>query len=131
MKIVGKVHTLGHKMEGENAAGFWSYRTLVVETIDGGSKPRKVAINFFGDRRIGKLNALQVGDIVEVVFELSSREWEGRWFTDVQGYAVTQYQRASSELVPREAVEAQEPPKVVEEITAPTVVELPENDPPF
>lgn len=54
----------------------------MLETHD--SFPRKVKFDFFGDRV--DQYPLEIGDEVTVSFDIESREFNGRWYTDIRGW---------------------------------------------
>ncbi len=57
----------------------WSKATLIVETIT--QYPKKVAISNM--KRAAEFNALPAGTIATFDVELESREYNGRWYTEV------------------------------------------------
>lgn len=66
--------------EGVSKAGrAWKKKEWVLETP--GMYPRRVKFHVFGDR-VDMLN-FEVGKSYAVTFELESREFNGRWYTDV------------------------------------------------
>lgn len=119
MKIMGTVRTVCTKEEGQSANGnFWEKQTLVLNTTAGQKNDIPVAVTFFGERRTAWLKQLKVGQLVEVACAMESREFNGKWFTDVQGYGLTPYQRAGGN------VDAPEP-------QGGTQVQMPVDDPGF
>lgn len=64
---------------------------FVIETS--GEYPKKVAFDVLdsGDKdKWGKMQEhVVVGNSVSVSFEVSSREWQGRWFTQANAFRVT------------------------------------------
>lgn len=44
--------------------------------------PRKICFTCLGDDTWNKLG-IEVGHVYRISFDVSSREWQGRWFTDV------------------------------------------------
>lgn len=58
----------------------WRKQSFVLETE--GQYPKKVCFTVWGDR-IDQLNALSVGSEAEVQFRVESREYNGRWYTDL------------------------------------------------
>ena len=54
----------------------------MLETLD--SYPRKVKFDFFGDRA-DQYN-FEVGDIITLSYDIESREFNGRWYTDIRGF---------------------------------------------
>lgn len=74
---------LGIQSGTSKAGNPWKKREMVLET--GGNYPQKVKFHIFGDR-VDSLN-LEVGKDYSLSFDLSSREFNGRWYTDVSVFA--------------------------------------------
>ena len=90
MKITGKVRTKCDVVNGQKADGaIWSKQTLVVDTLNDHSRP--IAMDFFGDDKVEVLRALAIGQLVDVVCTPESREYDGRWYTNISGIAVRAY----------------------------------------
>ena len=84
MEIQGKIILKLPLQEGMSKAGNpWKKQEYVLETF--GSYPRKVKFDFFGER--ADQNQLEVGDEVTISYDLESREFNGRWYTDVRAFA--------------------------------------------
>lgn len=64
----------------------WHKQEFVLETLT--EWPRQVCFQLWGEDRINQAN-IQLNDIVTVQFELSSREFNGKWYTNVDGRFVT------------------------------------------
>ena len=45
-------------------------------------------MNVWGDDKVRDLDKYQVGDKVKISFNLSSREYNGRWYTDVRAWRI-------------------------------------------
>ncbi|WP_346237614.1 DUF3127 domain-containing protein [Niabella insulamsoli] len=62
----------------------WRKQDIIVET--GGQYPKKVCISIWGD----KINeqVLQTGNMLNISFDVESREFNGRWYTDVKAWKV-------------------------------------------
>lgn len=83
MEITGKIIQALPEVGGTSRAGnAWRKREYVLETQE--TYPKKVCFNFFGDR-IDQY-PMQVGDVMTVSFDLESREFNGRWYTDVRAW---------------------------------------------
>ena len=83
MEITGKIILALPEQSGTSKAGnAWKKREYVLETQE--TYPKKVMFNFFGDRV--DQYPLQVGELVTVSFDLESREFNGRWYTDVRAW---------------------------------------------
>lgn len=85
MEIQGKIIFALPEQGGTSKAGKeWRKREYVLETQE--TYPKKVCFNLFGDR-IDQY-PIAIGDIVTVSYDLESREFNGRWYTDVRAYKV-------------------------------------------
>ncbi len=62
----------------------WKKREYVLENTEG-NFPRKVAFTCFGENA-DKIQ-LQVGQAVTMYFDVESREYNGRWYTDIRAFA--------------------------------------------
>lgn len=83
MDISGKIIQVLPLQQGTSKTGNpWKKQEYVLETQD--TYPRKVKFDFFGDR-VDQF-PLAIGDFVTVSFDLESREFNGRWYTDVRGW---------------------------------------------
>lgn len=83
MEISGKIIQMLPLQQGTSKAGNpWKKQEYVLETLDQYAK--KVKFDFFGDK--ADQYPLSVGDEVTVSFDLESREFNGRWYTDVRGW---------------------------------------------
>lgn len=84
MEIKGKVVKVLQKQTGEGKNGTWVKRSFIIETE--GQYQKKVQISSFGD----KLNVglIKEGNILNVSIELESREYNGRWYTDVRAWKI-------------------------------------------
>lgn len=84
MELQGNVIQLLDEQSGEGRNGKWRKREYVIET--GGQYPRKICFNLWGDK-IDQF-PMKVGDAVNVFFDLESRDFNGRWYTDVKAWKV-------------------------------------------
>ena len=85
MEIKGKIIAALPEQGGTSKAGnAWRKREYVLETQE--TYPKKVCFNIFGDR-IDQY-PMSVGEDVTVSFDLDSREFNGRCYTDVRAYKV-------------------------------------------
>lgn len=84
MELEGKIVKLLAEQSGQGKNGQWRKREYIIETP--GQYPRKVCFNLWGD----KIDQFPVkeGDEVKVSFDLESREFNGRWYTDVKAWRI-------------------------------------------
>lgn len=82
MEISGKIIAVLPLATGEGRNGTWRSQDYVLETND--QYPKKVCFNFFGDKI--EQFPLAIDDVVNISFDLDSREYNGRWFTSVRAW---------------------------------------------
>lgn len=86
MKINGTIVAVLPVTTGESKkGGQWKSQDYVLETE--GQYAKKVCFNLFGDL-IEKSN-VQMGSQVEIDFDIDSKEFNGRWFTNIKAWKVT------------------------------------------
>jgi hypothetical protein len=80
--IEGGIKRMLERNAGKTKAGndFVSQEFVVV--VPNGNYMDDVCFRAFGDA-CGKIAGLKAGDDVRVTFTVRSREWNGRWFTDL------------------------------------------------
>ena len=57
----------------------------VIETHD--QYPRRMCFDVFGADKIQQFN-IQVGEELNVSFDIDAREWQGRWFNSIRAWKV-------------------------------------------
>lgn len=84
MEINGKIVQVLNEQTGNGRNGVWRKRDYVLETK--GQYPKKVCVTVWGDK-IDQFG-MKVGDEVTAGIEIESREYNGRWYTDVKAWKV-------------------------------------------
>jgi len=84
MELTGKLILINQLVSGEGKNGVWKKQDIIVET--NGQYPKKVCFTLWGDK-IDKLSAV-IGDTIEVSFDIESKEYNGRWFTEARAWMV-------------------------------------------
>ncbi len=69
---------------GKSSGKEWHKQTAVLQTSE--QYPKSIAFDMFNDRII----PLQVGQSVHVQISIESREYQGRWYTNVNALSVEQ-----------------------------------------
>lgn len=87
MELQGKVIAALEKRSGVSARGEWEAQDFVIETLD--AYPRKMVFRVFGSDRLARFN-IQLGQVVNVSFDIDAREYQGRWYTDIRAFDVRQ-----------------------------------------
>jgi len=65
---------------GKGKNGDWKKQDLIVET--GNNYPKKICISVWGDKN--NTSVLVIGNELKIDFDVESREYNGRWYTDVK-----------------------------------------------
>ena len=84
MDISGKLIQLLQLQTGSGKNGQWKKQEFILETGD--TYPKKVCIAVWGDKI--DLNSFKIGDPLDVSFDVESREYNGKWYTDVKAWKV-------------------------------------------
>ena len=79
----GIVFAILPEQSGTSARGEWHNQNVVFEMQTNSPYPRKVSVKFFNKR--DEVARLVVGAAYNVTFDVESREYQGRWYTDVVG----------------------------------------------
>jgi hypothetical protein len=82
MQLTAKLVQILPVETGMGKNGEWKKQSIVVETE--GQYPKKICVTVWGD----KINPaqLQTGNMLTIDFDLESREFNGRWYTDVKAW---------------------------------------------
>jgi hypothetical protein len=83
MEIVGKVVQLGTLTEGNSPRGPWKKQELIIETLE--QFPKKICLMCWGDR-VNDANSFFVGQTIKAQIRIESREFNGKWYTDVTAF---------------------------------------------
>ena len=84
MEIIGKLILKLPMQSGISKTGnSWQKQEFVIETLE--QFPRKICANMWGERT-AVIETLNIDDKVVMSFDLESREFNGKWYTDVKAY---------------------------------------------
>ena len=87
MKITGKLVKKLQVEAGTSKAGkSWEKQSILVEQA-GTDYNKEVVISFFGDK-VKELRDIKEGSQVEVSINLSSREYNGKYYHNIDGWAM-------------------------------------------
>ncbi len=87
LELEGRIARKLNVQTGTSARGTWSKQEFIFEYQEG-NFPTQVCMNVWGDEKVRDLEKYQAGDKVKVSFNLSSREYNGRWYTDVRAWRI-------------------------------------------
>lgn len=92
MQVSAKLIQLLPLQTGTGRNGQWKKQDIIVETD--GQYPKKICISVWGDKINESL--LKAGNRLKIDFDVESREFNGRWYTDVKAWKV-ELESASAE----------------------------------
>jgi Domain of unknown function (DUF3127) len=84
MQLTAKLIQLLPLQTGSGKNGQWKKQDIIVETE--ATYPKKICVSVWGD----KIDAsqLQPGNQLKIDFDVESREYNGRWYTDVKAWKI-------------------------------------------
>ena len=88
MELQGRVIAALPERSGTSARGEWKSQEFVIETANT-AYPRKMVFTVFGADRLQRFG-IQVGQDVNVSFDIDAHEWNGRWFNNITAFDVRQ-----------------------------------------
>lgn len=117
LEITGKLVQVMAEQTGTGKAGPWTKQEFVIETQD--QYPRKVCFNTWNEKS-GILKKVSSGEMLKVSFNAESREYNGRWFTDLRAWRIEQVLKTAGEAPPSK--------EQMNGGTAPAVPDIPESN---
>ena len=110
MEIKGKILQINDPQTGQSARGEWKKQEIIIETED--KFPKKVCLLNWNDKV--DIKSLKPGDLINAYVNVESREFKGRWFTDIK---VWKYDKnsdnnqapASSQATPQNDIPEEDP----------------------
>ncbi len=110
LEINGRVIKILPEQTGQGRNGAWVKRDFVIETAD--QYPKKVCFSTWGDKT-NEVNKLSEGEEVTVSFNVESREYNERWYTDLRAWRInkTSNQPAANSMDTPPFTEADIPPE--------------------
>ena len=85
MEVKGKVKLKLELESGVSKSGkTWKKQTVVIDT--GGEFNNEIAVSAFGDEKLASLDKLEVNMEVKILCNVYSREYNGRYFHNIDGY---------------------------------------------
>mgnify|MGYP001232307245 CR=1 FL=1 len=102
MEITGKIIKIQPLQSGEGRNGTWEKQDFIIETA--AQIPRKICFSLWGDK-IDQFN-LNEGEDAEISFDLESREFNNRWYTEAKAWKIVK--KSPGQSIPS----GEEPPPV-------------------
>jgi hypothetical protein len=85
IEITGKLIQVLQPIQGDGKNGTWKKQEFIIETF--GQYPKKVMLQLWGEKT-SLLNNVKEGNEIKVSFEPESREYNGRWYTDLRAWRI-------------------------------------------
>ena len=130
LELEGTIRQKLGVQSGMSSRGSWSKQEFVLEYPDG-NFTSQVCMLAFGQDKVQELDKYRVGDRVKVSFNLKSREYNGRWYTDIQIWRIapagTVASAPAAPAAPAAAPVQQAPPPF--QAPAPSLDDMPADDP--
>ena len=92
MEFEGKVIEVLPPVSGQSARGTWERQTVVFEQPNK-QYGKEIAVTFMNKGQ--EVATLRVGEMYTVSFDIESRNYQGRWYTDVRAWRVQPLQPAA------------------------------------
>ena len=124
--------TLRHKLasqQGTSARGAWAKQEFILEYPDG-NFTAQACFTAFGQDKVAELDKYQIGDRIKISFNIRSREYNGRWYNDLQIWRIAPAGQptAAPAAAPAPQVNAA-PAPAFEQAPAPTLDDMPGDSP--
>lgn len=84
MQLTAKLVQLLPLQTGTGKNGQWKKQDIIVETE--ATYPKKICVSVWGDKI--DASGLQPGNLLKIDFDVESREFNGRWYTDVKAWKI-------------------------------------------
>jgi len=82
MEITGTLLQLLTPQTGTGKNGQWKKQEFIIETTD--MYPKKICLAAWGDKI--DITKFSLGQTVKASFDVESREYNGKWYTDVKAF---------------------------------------------
>jgi hypothetical protein len=83
MDLSGKIIGLLPLQTGQGKNGVWKKQEYILETQT--QYPKKVCFSLWGDKID---ESIKEGDLVNISFDIESREYNQRWYTEVRAWKI-------------------------------------------
>ena len=112
---------------GTSARGAWAKQEFILEFPDG-NFTAQACFTAWGQEKVAELDKYQVGDKVKVSFNLKSREYNGRWYNDLQMWRIAPAGQAAA-AAPAYSAPAAPSASSAPAAPAPTLDDMPADNP--
>ncbi len=85
LDVTGKLFKILPEVTGAGKNGNWVKQEFVIETME--QYPKKACFSVWGDK-VASLKGIQLGDQIKISFNIESREYNERWYTDLRAWKI-------------------------------------------
>jgi hypothetical protein len=107
-KTTGKVLQILPEIKGTSARGEWKKQDFVIETAEE-QYPKKICFTLFNDKN-GTFDKIKPNMDVEVSFSIESREYNDKWFSNINAFRVDLVQQGGGSNTPPSFSQSDIPP---------------------
>jgi hypothetical protein len=86
LDITGKVFLVLPEQSGQGKNGSWVKQEFIIETED--QFPKKACFSVWGDK-VSDIKNLKTGEKITVSFNVESREFNNKWYTDLRAWKIS------------------------------------------
>lgn len=104
------------EVTGQGQKGPWVKQEFVVETTTE-KFPKKICFSLWGEK-ISALKDLKPGTPIKVFFNLESREYQGRWYTEARAWQIGLASQSPAPSATATANQASAPATAIDEMPA-------------
>ena len=130
LEIEGTLRQKLTPQKGTSARGEWTKQEFILEFPDG-NYTSQACFTAFGQDKVAELDKNQVGYKVKEAINLRSREFNGRWYTDLQIWKVSPASaapQAASPAAPSAPAASYAPAPQAQAVPAPGIDDMPPED---
>lgn len=107
-KTTGKVLQILPEIKGTSARGEWKKQDFIIETAED-QFPKKICFTLFNDKN-GTFDKIKPNMEVEVSFSIESREYNEKWYSNINAFRVDLVQQGAVNQNPPTYSESDIPP---------------------
>ncbi|MEI6348631.1 MAG: DUF3127 domain-containing protein [Bacteroidota bacterium] len=85
LEVTGKLILVLPEQTGTGKNGVWKKQDIIIETTE--QFPKKISLSLWGDK-VDQAKNYQIGQSLKVIAAVESREFNGRWYTDVKPFRI-------------------------------------------
>lgn len=93
LDISGKLIAKLQQQTGQGKNGAWVKQDFIIETQE--QFPKKVCVTLWGDK-VKDLDNIAIGDALKTSVNIESREFNGKWYTDVKAWKLEKVTSSSN-----------------------------------